>query len=209
MMFLAFSLPLTVCYYDLAGLPPPVHTAGRDIAARIFHSAGVGIRWQPGELGCSGVNQVTIRVIRNAPPYSALEEGSVGLAAYAADGFSDQAMIFAGRLDSVSWELLRSSVTGFNGPSWLDFWRGVVLGASVAHELGHLLLGPGSHSKFGIMEAVPNLYTLMHTYRGQMRFDPAQQEQIRIEVLARVLADAGFDLPGHPLFHCDFSEGVS
>jgi hypothetical protein len=208
-MMLLAVLPLTVCYFDLAGLPPSIHTAARDIAARIFHKAGVEIRWQEGRFGCAGVNQVTIRVIRNAPRRPVLEEGSVGLTTYARNGFSDQAMIFADRLDMVSWALLQSSATNFSGPSWLDFWRGVVLGASVAHELGHLLLGPGSHSKSGIMKAVPNLYTLMHTYHGWVRFDRAQEFRIQLEVLARLLADAGFDLPGQPLFRCDFSEGVS
>jgi hypothetical protein len=59
---------------------------------------------------------------------------------------------------------------------------GVLLGHVIAHEIGHVLLGPGGHARAGIMRA-----RLHHTdiTSGHLSFDPAQAVAIRRSTAAR------------------------
>jgi len=50
----------------------------------------------------------------------------------------------------------------------------VVLGAAMAHELGHLLLPPPSHSQAGIMSPRLTCRELKQAARGELRFTPDQ-----------------------------------
>jgi len=57
----------------------------------------------------------------------------------------------------------------------------VVLGAAMAHELGHLLLPPPSHSATGIMSPRLSCHELTLAARGELRFTPDQVRAIRNE----------------------------
>ncbi len=54
----------------------------------------------------------------------------------------------------------------------------VVLGAALAHEVGHLLLGKGAHSPMGIMRCPWDSEELRAIRRGQLTFDQRQAESI-------------------------------
>jgi hypothetical protein len=62
---------------------------------------------------------------------------------------------------------------------------GPLLGGLMAHELGHLLLGPASHSKGGIMRTRWGEKDLDKALQRHMLFTPREAEQIRKQVLAR------------------------
>jgi predicted metalloprotease len=64
-----------------------------------------------------------------------------------------------------------------------------ILGYVVAHELGHLLLGPG-HSPHGIMHAPWNTADAMAVKQRGLKFTAAQQERIRRNLQARNAAQA-------------------
>jgi hypothetical protein len=55
----------------------------------------------------------------------------------------------------------------------------VVLGAAMAHELGHLLLPPPSHSPTGIMSPRLTCRELTLAARGELRFTPDQVRTLR------------------------------
>jgi hypothetical protein len=55
---------------------------------------------------------------------------------------------------------------------------GVLLGCVMAHELGHLLLGPG-HARHGIMRQAWNSLELDEMRFGRLKFDSAESDQIR------------------------------
>jgi hypothetical protein len=59
-----------------------------------------------------------------------------------------------------------------------------VLGPAIAHELGHLLLGPG-HSHTGIMRAQWRREDYERAPRGAFNFPAEQAEQMRAEVKER------------------------
>jgi hypothetical protein len=64
--------------------------------------------------------------------------------------------------------------------------RGVLLGAMMAHEIGHLLLGVNSHSREGIMSIPWDPRMLHQVDLGQLGFTAAQASALRAEALQRL-----------------------
>jgi len=62
-----------------------------------------------------------------------------------------------------------------------------LLGCVIAHELGHLLLGNGSHSLLGIMQSHWGRDQIHQARTGNLKFAPEQTVQLRGRV--RLLAD--------------------
>jgi hypothetical protein len=60
-----------------------------------------------------------------------------------------------------------------------------LLGLAVAHEFGHLLLGPKAHSAEGIMQANWSYGDIRRGIQGQLRFTPQQASLIRANVQSR------------------------
>ena len=67
----------------------------------------------------------------------------------------------------------------------------VILGHIMAHEMGHLFLGHGSHSGKGIMRFPWHKADLERASRGGLLFTRAQGKRIRAQVLKRMRADTG------------------
>jgi hypothetical protein len=61
----------------------------------------------------------------------------------------------------------------------------VVLGATMAHEIGHLLLGPKAHSRRGIMSERLGCGELRLASRGELWFGQEDGQRIRAEVARR------------------------
>ncbi len=59
----------------------------------------------------------------------------------------------------------------------------------MAHEMGHLFLGIGSHSDRGIMHVPWRTKQLDRAAKGNLLFTPAQAERIRAQVLDRMRAE--------------------
>jgi hypothetical protein len=55
----------------------------------------------------------------------------------------------------------------------------------VTHELGHLLLGPGSHSTTGIMQCPWYDKQLENVAKGSMRFTSAEAKRMQANIQAR------------------------
>ena len=66
-----------------------------------------------------------------------------------------------------------------------DVSQSQVLGHALAHEIGHLLLGPNSHSATGVMRGEWTYRELKTIAQGHLFFTEEQSEQIREEVSAR------------------------
>lgn len=61
-----------------------------------------------------------------------------------------------------------------------------LLGHAVAHEIGHLLLGPGSHTEAGLMDAAWGPEDLVTMGKVEMFFTPQQSERMRAEARLRI-----------------------
>jgi hypothetical protein len=67
-----------------------------------------------------------------------------------------------------------------------DYELPLILGSTIAHEIGHLLLGPNAHSVSGIMQAEWTRGQLDQILKRQLAFTPEQASIIRSEFAIRL-----------------------
>jgi hypothetical protein len=67
-----------------------------------------------------------------------------------------------------------------------DYEMPLILGSTIAHEIGHLLLGPIAHSASGIMQAEWKRNQLDQIMKQQLAFTPEQASIIRSEFAIRL-----------------------
>ena len=65
---------------------------------------------------------------------------------------------------------------------------GLILGVVIAHEMGHLLLGPDCHSRYGIMRPNWHIEDLQDAFFGRQGFMPEQVRELHVNLLARTQA---------------------
>ncbi len=155
------STRFKVCLYDYANLSADTLTKSEIEVNRIFQRAGAGLSWlqwlpsaakltQPAT--CGDNRGLVLKLIPDqmAAHFHPLSK-ELGFAA------GSQAWVFVDRVRTLS--------------EYHDFF--IILGDVMAHELGHLLLGPG-HSPSGIMCASYRLDTLLNAEFGRLLFTPEQ-----------------------------------
>lgn len=140
------AVPLRVHVHNYAGADAAAVLAGAAVARDVFQRAGVETVWAvcvgPSRPDCGGTGKSVLRVnllTREQAGTLGLEPNAFGLAFSAYTGLGTVAAVFHHRVV----ELERD---------W-GAARAVVLGHVLAHEVGRLLLGRGSHSQEGIMRA--------------------------------------------------------
>ncbi len=124
----------TATIYDYAGVGEKNVTDAEQIVDAIYRKAGVAIRW----LNACDVNQpigLAVNLVPTSTAHGVMGEDALGFADY----------------QSVTANVLYDRV--ITAASVTKFRPVPVIGCVMAHELGHLLLGPGSHSATGIMRA--------------------------------------------------------
>ena len=93
------------------------------------------------------------------------------------DGFATTANIYVDRLSAVA--------------DGRKYRGGVVLGAMIAHEMGHLLLGVGSHSKMGLLTLPWGPKVLAAADQGRLGFTKKESRRLARAIEARTrVADA-------------------
>ena len=136
---------IAIRIYNHAKVPSPVLECAEQKAARVFHKAGVEIRW----IDCSLAHRGNMPECRKGPHGTPLvlkilsrpranrfesPAGTFGFALLPEDGSSGvHAYIFYHRVIQRAEEPMVS--------------RSLILGHAIAHEVGHLLLGSGNHSR--------------------------------------------------------------
>jgi hypothetical protein len=147
-------------------------------AAFIFHKVGLTMRWcnmttdSAESLADSSCDQPAgpARLVLRIVPRLKVEPGTI----------SDSTMGFASENQAtVSYHWGRAADARGAAISW------EILACVVAHEIGHLLLGPNSHSPTGIMMGEWSPAALHDAGLGRLLFTPQQGELIRAAVLAR------------------------
>jgi hypothetical protein len=168
---------MTILVFDYAGIKHETLLRAEGEADQIIRHTGAEVVWQncntvsnsPGtECPDVGPSTVALRLV----PHFQLISGHIRTNTM---GFS------IGNTMTVSCEhadaLARSGVAPLTE----------ILGVTIAHEFGHLLLG-NAHSVSGVMRARLGLtdWELAHT--GWLRFHPLQARALRQEAIRRVLA---------------------
>lgn len=172
------ELGITVRVYDYAHVGRGTLIAAEKQADFIFGKVGLTMRWcnlttdSPQSLvdsSCglpAGSPRLDVRIV------SRIKAGPGATA--------DSTMGFAwGNSATVSYHWSKAADPKGNAMS------GDILACVIAHEIGHLLLGPNSHSPTGIMMGKWSPEELRGAGWGRLVFTPQQAELIRSDVLAR------------------------
>lgn len=164
---------LTVVIHDYAALPPVVLERAKGVATTIYRQVDVQLTWwnadrfaaeMATDLAARPVRPTSVihvRLLGNSPANQLMPASDLGMA------------VPGTRLASV----LVQRVEYVANDSGLDFAN--LLGHVMAHEMGHLLLPPNSHSAAGLMAATMDLYLVEH---GGLSFDPRQAVTIRARI---------------------------
>jgi len=142
------------------------------VLVAIFRPMQVEVTWAACEDRTSVDTAIILRLRRNGP---ALETGSGSLDMM---GMAFTAPGVAGNLADVYY----TAVEKFARKNGAD--PAEVLGYVIAHEIGHLLLGPG-HVDASIMCARWNAKTLADARQRWLTFNPSQRAAVRSELQAR------------------------
>lgn len=187
LILLLLTLParpevLHVTLLDHAGIPDATRQAAEEFLTRIFAQAGTRLEirteqspWWPGQ----------IRNMRDVPGDVILRLCSKEMA----ERLVPKAVVFGyvqpelpeapPRVANVFYHRIGELEKATLSPT------AKVLGAVLAHELGHLLLGRGSHSAVGIMRCPWDTAELRELDKGTLVFDRQQRARIRDEVRRR------------------------
>jgi hypothetical protein len=148
-----------------ASVSPQMLTQAQHSVTTIYHDIGVDVVWTGSAPASPTDRAVLIEIVSTALPDVSAK--AMGVALRDPLTLSAQvAYVFYDRIKDIG---LRSHypVT----PQ--------ILGAVIAHELGHLLLPYGSHSPTGLMRAEWNEYELQGLNFSRMRFTSLQGDLIR------------------------------
>jgi hypothetical protein len=176
---------ITILVYNQAQAPPAILIGAEREAARILSHAGVRASWFDcsawhSEAGSQDICQkgwgpmnIGLRVL--AKPTRRLQDTRFGFA------------IIPG-LASVYYDYQAHFVSDDVG-----LGQPLILGCVIAHEIGHLLLGPNSHSSQGVMQAEWGKRQIRQALMRDLLFSPEESQLIRAEARTRMsLQSASF-----------------
>jgi hypothetical protein len=152
-----------------------------DAASTLLSRAGVKVEW----VTCTRTSKVQtsfdcgrlepldiqLRILDEGRAKKvALNPGNLGYAV-GSDGFGSIAAVFLNRATDLERLELASA--------------GAILGAAIAHEIGHLLLAERGHATDGLMRAEWNEADLEALAQGGMNFSPSQAKQMSSTIKRR------------------------
>jgi hypothetical protein len=169
---------LTILVYNQAQAPPAIVIGAEREAARILSQAGVRTGW----FDCSAGHS-------DAGPQDICQKGwgpmNIGLRVVAkrTGRLQDTRFGFAiiPGLASVYYDYQAHFVSDDVG-----LGQHLILGCAIAHEIGHLLLGPNSHSSQGVMQAEWGKRQIRQALMRDLLFSPEESRRIRAEARTRM-----------------------
>ena len=156
----AQNLRLTVRVRNNARAPEPIVVAAQQRVAHIYADAGIDILWVT-----SGARITVALISRDQADLMHQVTDVMGYAPASGAEGGRLAYVLNHRVDEVS--------------ASYRFAKSIVLGAALAHEIGHLLLPSNPHSSTGLMRkkwAQPDLWD---AGRGKLLFTPEQARAMR------------------------------
>jgi hypothetical protein len=162
-------LKLTVVIYNSETIPPADLARGEAVAGEIFRQAGIEMQWRSATSAdlFPVAHEIPLHFLAVHPPN--LARDSSGFATLMAEGS------YAG----VSYPAVKRTAAA------LQTDESIVLGAVIAHELGHILLRSKSHSANGIMVMRFGPHEIRAARRGELLFLQPEARRIRAEAARR------------------------
>ena len=160
----AVAPPLRIDVHIVAdlGVPASVVAKAKPQTSRIYQLIDVELVWRD----APSPDGITIRVVEKARREAGA--GAMGIAPRSAAGIGRELYAFYGRIEAFAWRHGRPVSN--------------VLGHVMAHELGHLLLPYGSHTKHGLMVAAWDRTQIEEIGRGGLSMTSEQGAAIRARV---------------------------
>ena len=173
-------LPLPVAIYDYAALPPPVLDRAKGVATKIYGRIRVSVTWLEDSQIAAAVATTTAACLDSPTPLLHLR--LLGRSLNSRRPTGDLGFAFSGgTLASVLVERIQYAAKSKS----LDV--GDLLGVIMAHEIGHLLLPPDSHST-GLMAPKIDLFLIEH---GGLSFGPRHASMIRARIASMPRSEQG------------------
>ncbi len=163
---------LTVLIYNPGAVPEKTLARAQKVAGEILAHAGVSLSWRAARADDvrSSAVQIPLHLLTARPPR--LHRDAQG---FAVIQHGEDAESYAG----VSYPAV------VEGAQWVGGEVHLVLGAAIAHELGHVLLNSGAHSASGVMSASIRSAEIGAASRGELHFSAAEESRIRAEAMRR------------------------
>ncbi|MCC6362247.1 MAG: hypothetical protein IT165_01915 [Bryobacterales bacterium] len=187
----AADLPtITVHLYDLAGAPNGILDQAIDTTNHLYAGTGVELKWdrqtasiaKPGEGNSfrpsATPSEVSVRLLPKELSDGLVRSGSAKLGfVYPSvdNGYRYLATVLYDRVGRAARELY-------------DIPLPQLLGYIMAHEVGHLLLGPNAHARGTLMACPWDTDEFRFVKRDQLRFNQKQTAQLRSQASARIEA---------------------
>jgi hypothetical protein len=159
-------LRVTVTVYNRSNMRGPMLEAGEGVAKEVLRGAGLESVWvncpvsstMAADGECMLPPNRTRLVLTVVPrwPDRRVDPRSLGLALEVEHGFGAYCYVFQERLEELAAAAHNSAAD--------------LLGRAMAHEVGHLLKGPGSHSPRGIMSEQWQADELRAAAMGRLNF---------------------------------------
>jgi hypothetical protein len=179
----ARSPRITVRFFNYAQLSANTLNEARDRVTAIYHRTGLAIDWVECPVGgqdpsgfpaCTEVLDTThlfLHLLPQASKMTKLERAGEAL--------------LGARMANIYWNRVCQQ------PAWLQVEPERILAHTIAHEVGHLLLGSNSHSPTGIMAGKWNREELIIIPHFGLSFTTQQSQFIRAEVQRRISQSGG------------------
>ncbi len=180
---------ITIRIYDYANVEDAVLAAAQREAGGILARAGLATRWERcdpertagrNDASCSrraGEALIQLRIHSRRMTKKIARNGiEFGYALASPEGYGVIAGVYFDRTNDLARQL------GESLP--------LMLGHTMAHEIGHLLLGSNSHAKTGIMRPTWGERELHLAHVGAFGFTPAQAKRMKRKASERIALDA-------------------
>ena len=180
------SNQIRVRLYDYAGVSSKTLNQAKGVAGEVLATAGVEVSWAGCLPGPTAAGDASCRLPVTPSDLHLLIVNEKMAKRTPTSGHCLGYAILSGEFPSIASVFFHRALDLEKG-NLVD--RSEVLGAMMAHELGHLLLGEHSHPKRGIMRGVWDDQDLKTIAKGRMWF--TQEEAARIEAGVARRTDTG------------------
>ena len=176
---------ITLRIYNYAQVLPAELTRAEQVAVGIFHKAGIETEWLDCPLSTAELDRFPACQQPLTPSQFVLRLLGQPLAGRSVTHREDMGSALACQEEQAGcsaylfYQFVRDWAT--RG----DASASQILGHAMAHEVGHLLLGPNTHSRTGIMRGDWSMHDLAAMARTFLYFTPAQSERLQREVSSR------------------------
>jgi Zn-dependent protease with chaperone function len=163
---------LAIVIYHADAVPAPALLRAQTLAGAILRQAGIVVTWRvagPSDL-TPAPDEIPVHLLPSRPPNHSSDAG--GYAVLAGDNS------YAG----ISCPAVQASAAALESP------EAIVLGAVMAHELGHILLRSRDHAANGVMVIRLGAREIQSAARGELQFLQSEARRMRIEAARRSAA---------------------